>query len=38
VGWVKKEMEEFNQRAQAPAATAQPLFHNGEQAADFRAG
>jgi|SRR6185369_824674 len=38
VGWVKKEMEEFNQRAQAPAATAQPLFHKGEQAADFRAG
>ena len=38
VGWVKKEMEEFNQRAQTPAAAAQSLFHKGEQVADFRAG
>ena len=38
VGWVKKEMEEFNQRAQVPATAAQPLFHKNEQVADFRAG
>ncbi len=38
VGWVKKEMEEFNQRAQTPAPAAQPLFHKSEQVADFRAG
>ena len=38
VGWVRKEMEEFNQRAQTPATAAQPLFHKSEQVADFRAG
>ena len=37
VGWVKKEMEEFNQRAQTSAAP-HPLFHKNEQVADFRAG
>lgn len=39
VGWIKKEMEEVNRRtAQASAASPQPLFHTGEQVADFRAG
>ena len=33
----KKEMEEFNQRAQTPATNRQPLFHDNEQVADFRA-
>ena len=28
VGWVKKEMEEFNQRAQNPGRWREPLFHN----------
>lgn len=39
VGWVRKEMEEFNQRAaQASADHANPLFRPNEQIADFRAG
>jgi len=38
-GWVKKEMEEFNQRAGQPfAGGARALFHPDEQIADFRAG
>ncbi len=39
VGWIRKEMEEFNQRAaQASAGVPQPLFRKNEQIADFRAG
>jgi peroxiredoxin len=38
VGWVRKDMEEFNQRAHTSAAAPQPLFHKNEQIADFRAG
>jgi peroxiredoxin len=39
VGWVRKEMEEFNQRtAQASAEGAKPLFRPDEQISDFRAG
>ena len=39
VGWIKKEMEEFNQRAaEASAGSAKPLFRPDEQIADFRAG
>jgi len=39
VGWVKKEMEEFNQRAaQASAGASHSLFRKNEQIADFRAG
>jgi peroxiredoxin len=39
VGWVRKDMEEFNQRAaQASADRANPLFRPNEQIADFRAG
>ena len=39
VGWVRKQMEEFNQRAaQASAVTPAPLFRKDEQIADFRAG
>ena len=38
VGWIKKEMEEFNQRAAEASAAAKPLFHSNEQIADFRAG
>jgi peroxiredoxin len=39
VGWVKKEMEEFNQRAARPSAgVPQPLFQKNEQIVDFRAG
>ena len=39
VGWIKKEMEEFNLRAaQTSAGSAQPLFHSNEHIADFRAG
>lgn len=39
VGWVKKEMEEFNQRAaQASTDGAKPLFHPDEEIVDFRAG
>jgi peroxiredoxin len=39
VGWVRKEMEEVNHRAAAiSGAGVKPLFHAGEQVADFRAG
>jgi peroxiredoxin len=39
VGWIKKEMEEFNQRAaEASSGAVRPLFHPDERIADFRAG
>lgn len=39
VGWIKKDIEEFNQRAaEASADNAKPLFRANEQIADFRAG
>jgi peroxiredoxin len=39
VGWVKKEMEEFNQQAGQPSlGGARALFRLDEQIADFRAG
>jgi peroxiredoxin len=39
VGWVRKEMEEINQRAATISdAVAKPLFGREEQVADFRAG
>jgi peroxiredoxin len=39
VGWVRKEMEEFNQRAaQALSEATKPLFLPEEHLADFRAG
>jgi peroxiredoxin len=39
VGWIKRDMEEFNQRAaKSSAVSAKPLFRSSEQIADFRAG
>jgi peroxiredoxin len=39
VGWIRKDMEELNQRAaQASSEAAKPLFLRDEQIADFRAG
>ncbi len=39
VGWIRKEMEELNQRAaQASSEAIEPLFRPDEQIADFRAG
>ena len=39
VGWIKKEMEELNQRAaEVAAGGARPLFRPDEHIADFRAG
>lgn len=39
VGWIRKEMEELNQRsAQASAGKVKSLFSPDEQIADFRAG
>jgi peroxiredoxin len=39
VGWVRKEMEEFNLcAAQASSEATRPLFRPDEQIADFRAG
>jgi peroxiredoxin len=39
VGWMKKEIEEINSRvSQSAHRTLQPVFHSGEQVADFRAG
>jgi peroxiredoxin len=39
VGWIRKEMEELNQRAaQASSGAAKTLFRPDEQIADFRAG
>lgn len=37
VGWIRKDIEEFNRRA-ASAAGPVPLFHPDEEIADFRAG
>ena len=38
-GWIRKEMEEFNQRAAQTSSEAnKPLFLPDEQIADFRAG
>jgi peroxiredoxin len=39
VGWMKKEIEEINQRAaEAAGGSAKPVFRPDEQVADFRAG
>jgi peroxiredoxin len=39
VGWIRKEMEELNQRAaEASSESAKPLFRPDEHIADFRAG
>jgi peroxiredoxin len=39
IGWIKKDMEQFNHRAaEASAGTAKPLFRPDEHVADFRAG
>ena len=39
VGWMRKDLEEINQRmAEAAAVRQSPLFQPGEQVADFRAG
>ena len=39
VGWVKQEFEEIARKAATVTkASAQPIFHSGEQIADFRAG
>ncbi|MGH9504236.1 MAG: peroxiredoxin family protein [Terriglobales bacterium] len=38
VGWAKKEMEEFNQRAAPSSAGVPSLFQKNEQIVDFRAG
>ena len=39
VGWIRKEMEELNQRAaEASSEAIKPLFRSDEQIADFRAG
>ena len=39
VGWIRKEMEELNQRAaQASSEAIEPLVRPDEQIADFRAG
>jgi peroxiredoxin len=39
VGWIRKEMEELNQRAaDASSEGAKPLFRPDEHIADFRAG
>ncbi|HXP15715.1 MAG TPA: TlpA disulfide reductase family protein [Terriglobales bacterium] len=39
VGWIRKEMEEFNQRAaKASPGDSKSLFRRDEQIADFRAG
>ena len=39
VGWIRKEMEELNQRvAQASSEASKPLFHPDEHITDFRAG
>jgi peroxiredoxin len=39
VGWVRKDVEEFNQRAAGiPSTGTQTLFRPDEQVADFRAG
>ncbi|HYM08402.1 MAG TPA: TlpA disulfide reductase family protein [Terriglobales bacterium] len=39
VGWIRKEIQEFNQRAaQVSSGAAKPLFRPDEHIADFRAG
>ena len=39
VGWIRKDLEELNQRAaQASSEAIKPLFRPDEQVADFRAG
>jgi peroxiredoxin len=38
VGWIRRDMEELNQRAAISGAVPKPLFHSHEQVADFRAG
>jgi peroxiredoxin len=39
VGWIRREMEDFNQRAaQASSKASKPLFRPDEHIADFRAG
>jgi hypothetical protein len=39
VGWIRKEMEELNQRAaQASSEAIKPLFRVEEHIVDFRAG
>jgi peroxiredoxin len=39
VGWIRKDVEELNQRAGALSGSRpKPLFHPNEQVADFRAG
>ena len=39
VGWMRKDMEEINQRmAEAAVVSKSPLFQPGEQVADFHAG
>ena len=39
VGWIRKDMEELNQRAaETSGDAAKPLFRAAEEVADFRAG
>jgi len=39
VGWIRKDMEELNQRAaETSGDAAKPLFRAAEEIADFRAG
>jgi peroxiredoxin len=39
VGWDRREIEEINRRAaEITGGAAKPVFHVGEQVADFRAG
>jgi peroxiredoxin len=39
VGWVRKDIDDLNQRAASIAGSASiPLFHSHEQVVDFRAG
>lgn len=39
VGWDRKDIEEINRRAaEINGGAAKPVFHAGEQVADFRAG
>jgi len=39
VGWDRKDVEEMNRKtAQTTGDGAKPMFHAGEQIADFRAG
>jgi peroxiredoxin len=39
VGWVRKDVEEINRRAaEASGNGRHPVFHAGEDVADFRAG